>query len=1267
MAEAARLYGEVLRLDPRQFIALYGLGTLHYQTGHMEQAERLMAEAVRVNPSASECFFVRGCALQRLNRPNEALICFDRAIALKPDGADAYSNRGVVLMALNRHAEALDSLKTALALEPANAASWNNRGCVLVNLARYEDAIPCFDHALAQQPRFVQALINRGSAQAVLTRYAAAIADFEQVLAIDPQAPYAAGNLALYRIQSSDWRHYEEDKARLAEGVQAGRRVVMPFIHLALSDSPAEQLRCATIWAAHELPVQAPLWRDERYRHDRIRLAYVSADFHSHATAELMVGVFERHDRKQFEIFAFSFGRDDQSPMRARVANAFDHFIDVKGKSDYEVATLMRQLEIDIAIDLKGYTKQNRAGIFAHRPAPVQASYLGYPGSMGARFIDYIIADPIVVPDDQRGFYAERVVHLPDSYQCNTARPVHADPRRREDWGLPQGTFVFCCFSNPFKITPAIFAVWMRLLRAMPGSVLWLLEDNPESAANLRREAVAQDVPAERLVFAPRVSLDEHLARHTHADLFLDTQPYGAHTTASDALWAGVPVLTIAGPTFAARVAGSLLHAAGIPELVMRDIASYEAAALRLASDPATLDEIRTRLTRNRDSAPLFDTAAFTRNLENGFAAMWDRQRQGGEPESFAVNPDAGPSSEMQMPPPIADSAAAAFMQGCRLARENDLAGALCRLDDAVALAPRFVEALTNRGAILLALNRPADALASLDAAVAANPAMTEAWNNRGNALSSLGRYQEAVASFDRVLHFRPRQIEALINRGTALLSLRRPQEALTNYDQALQADAKSALALQGRANALFELKRFDEASAAYEAATAADPSRDVAGILAFSRLQCCDWRYIQNDRRLLSGANLRAGHVVDPFQYLAISQSAGDQRRCAELWTAVKHPPAPAPLWQGEDYGHQRLRVAWLSADFRNHPVARAMAGVWERLSRERFEHIAISWGAGDETELRTRIMRGFNDFRIVEGQSDDEIARQLRDMEIDIAIDLMGYTADCRPGILAARAVPVQASFLGFAGTMGAPWIDYLVADDIAVPDSERKNFTENIVHMSGSFFPLDNTRPVVPPASRSEAALPESGFVFACFNNSYKFTPEFFDIWMRLMREIEGSVLWLSAANAAAMRNLKREAELRGVDAGRLIFAPFLAEPGRHLARLAAADLFLDTLPYNAHATAADALYAGLPVLTCRGTTFAGRAAASLLHAAGLAELVTDNAEAYEHLALILARDPYRVREIRAKLAAARNTQPLFDTAAYAAKLESVLLALRKAFAP
>src|SRR5215469_12812000 len=332
VAKAAHLYGEILRLEPRQFMALQGLGILHYQSGQWEECERVMGLAIRANPSSGDCFFTRGCALQRLGRPQEALICFDQVIGFNPDHGDAHSNRGVALMAMNRHDEALESFTSALKIDGSNAAVWNNRGCVLLNLGRQAEAIPCFDNAIARQSRYAQAFVNRGSANAVLKRYAAAIADFERAVEIDPEFPYAPGHLAHYRMLACDWRQFAEDRTRIAQGVHAGKRIALPFIHLAVSDSPADQFRCAAIWTANDAPPRPnPLWRGETYRHDRIRVAYVSADFHAHATAALMAGIFERHDRRQFETTAISFGPDDATPMRARMQRAFDRFVDVRG------------------------------------------------------------------------------------------------------------------------------------------------------------------------------------------------------------------------------------------------------------------------------------------------------------------------------------------------------------------------------------------------------------------------------------------------------------------------------------------------------------------------------------------------------------------------------------------------------------------------------------------------------------------------------------------------------------------------------------------------------------------------------------------------------------------------------------------------------------------------------------------------------------------------------------------------------------------------
>jgi predicted O-linked N-acetylglucosamine transferase (SPINDLY family) len=373
---------------------------------------------------------------------------------------------------------------------------------------------------------------------------------------------------------------------------------------------------------------------------DRIRVAYVSSDFRNHAIGFLTVGLFEHHDRSRFEMTAISIGVDQNSDVRRRIRNSVEHFIDAKADSDQHIVDLIRGSKIDIAVDLNGFTIGARPNIFARRPTPIQVNYLGYPGTLGANYYDYIVADRTLIPDNECEFYAENVVWLPNSYQANdNQRPISENTPTRSDCGLPDDAFVFCCFNNAFKIMPTIFDIWMRLLKAREGSVLWLLESNPAVSANLRREAESRGVSSERLIFAPRIPLADHLARQRQADLFLDTLPYNAHTTASDALWAGLPLLTCIGSTFAGRVAASLLNAAGLAELITTSLEDYEALALKISNDPGVLASLKDRLALEHDKCPLFNTERFTRHIEAAYTTMWERYQRGEAPRSFLVNP----------------------------------------------------------------------------------------------------------------------------------------------------------------------------------------------------------------------------------------------------------------------------------------------------------------------------------------------------------------------------------------------------------------------------------------------------------------------------------------------------------------------------------------------------------------------------------------------------------------------------------------------------
>jgi predicted O-linked N-acetylglucosamine transferase (SPINDLY family) len=413
----------------------------------------------------------------------------------------------------------------------------------------------------------------------------------------------------------------------LEQKIQSKMKVTSSFHGIGLPISLFSQRQIAETWCSDMHAYNASLGQiDKQPRHSKIRLGYYSADFHNHATAYLMAELFERHDKEKFELIAFSFGPETKDEMQVRVSQAFDHFINVASLSDIEVALLSRELGVDIAIDLKGVTQDARLGIFSFRAAPVQVSYLGYPGTLGADYIDYLIADKTLIPLQSQQYYSEKIVYLPNSYQVNDRQRVIAPTQfTKQELGLPQDAFVFCCFNNNFKITPDVFDSWVGILKAVDESVLWLFQDNPTAAMNLQKEAALRGLDPARLVFATRMDLPEHLARHKAADLFLDTLPYNAHTTASDALWAGLPVLTCMGESFASRVAASLLNAIGLPELVTETRADYEALAIKLAKNPAQLKEIKEKLGRNRLTTPLFDTALFTKNIEAAYSQMFER------------------------------------------------------------------------------------------------------------------------------------------------------------------------------------------------------------------------------------------------------------------------------------------------------------------------------------------------------------------------------------------------------------------------------------------------------------------------------------------------------------------------------------------------------------------------------------------------------------------------------------------------------------------
>jgi protein O-GlcNAc transferase len=643
--EALASYDKAIALKPDYAEAYNNRGGSFIELKRFEEALASCDKAIALKPNYSEAHNNRSSSLIELKRFEEALVSCDKAIALKPDYAEAHNNRGCSLMELRRFEEAVASFDKAITLKPDYAEAYNNVGSSMKELSQFDGALMSFDKAITLKTDYAAAYINRAQLLSKLKRRDEARGDYNNAIALNPKADFLLSARLREKMGMCLWDGVEKDLSELKGLIEAGENASEPFTFLGLDDSPALQKRCAEIFVAERYPrtsggdhLESMRKDSERKDTDKITLGYYSADFHDHPMLFLMAEVFEKHDKTRFRLVGFSFGPVDKSKMRDRILPFFDAFHDVRAMSDQQIVELSRREGVDIAVDRKGFTENSRTSLFATGLAPIQVNYLAYPGTMGADYIDYIVADPVLIPEQQREFYTEKIAYLPNSYQPNDRKRVISDRVfSRAELDLPEMAFVYCCFNNNYKITPDVFAIWMRILAQAPDSVLWLLEENPFVVKNLRAAAQKYDIDPERLIFAKRMALADHLARHRFADLFIDTLPYNAHTTASDALWAGLPVLTRMGQSFTGRVAASLLKAIGLPELVVETPADYEKLALTYYRDRDALNALKAKLKQNIMSSPLFDSEQYVEDIEQLYVQMVERQRAGLRPDHLHV------------------------------------------------------------------------------------------------------------------------------------------------------------------------------------------------------------------------------------------------------------------------------------------------------------------------------------------------------------------------------------------------------------------------------------------------------------------------------------------------------------------------------------------------------------------------------------------------------------------------------------------------------
>ena len=641
--EALAAYDKALSIKTDLAEAWLGRGHVLTDVKRYDQALAAYDKALSIKTDLENAWIGRGNLFWDLKRYEEALAAYDKALSTQPDLENAWLGRGNVFTDLKRYEEALAAYDKALSIKPDLENAWLGRGNVFWSVKRYDEALTAYDKALSIKPDLERAWFGRGNILFDLKRYDEAFAAYDTALKLKPDLSAAEGARLHAKMQSCDWSNFHIECRSLIDSVRCGKQPTVPFVLLTIEASAEDQFRYANAWVETNCQTSIPDGRSVTSKENtKIRIGYLSADLRNHAVAYLTAGVFEKHDKNRFETFAFSTGPDHKSDFRIRLKAAFNDFIDLHNRSDAEVADAIKSFNIDILIDLMGHTQDSRLMVLIRRPSPIQVNYLGYAGTVGGNNLDYIIADKTLIPFRAKKYYSEKIVYLPNSFMPHDrdGRIISDQVFDRLDFALSNNSIVFCCFNNAYKINPIVFQAWTTILKAVANAVLWL-SDLPEIAKrNLQHEAQKQGIDPKRLIFARRlVSSSDHLARYRFADLFLDTLPYNAHTTASDALWAGLPVLTQMGETFAGRVSASLLNAVNLPELITHSREEYEALAIDLALNRNKLSNIKEKLNKNRLTTPLFDTALYTKHLEAAYEAMYRRYQAGLLPDHIEIQP----------------------------------------------------------------------------------------------------------------------------------------------------------------------------------------------------------------------------------------------------------------------------------------------------------------------------------------------------------------------------------------------------------------------------------------------------------------------------------------------------------------------------------------------------------------------------------------------------------------------------------------------------
>ncbi|MBF0096687.1 MAG: tetratricopeptide repeat protein [Magnetococcales bacterium] len=1441
--EALQHYRSAIREQPDFYAAYNSLANALQREGHFEEAVATYRQGLQIHPQYPEAYNNMAAALQSLQRLDEAIAACQQALAVKPDYPEAYRNLGNILLAqgrpeeaiasyqralqINPHyrdahnnlgnallgqgklAEAAASYRQALAISPELYEAHNNLGIALQEQGLLEEAIACYRQAIALKPDYGGALGNLGVALIDQGRLDDAIACYEQAIVASPEEANHQSALLHQMLHLCDWRQFQSRYQRMIATFLAHDKECNPFVFLSLPTTPQEQRLCASRFIQNRYPTTLNLSAGRPFEASppRLKIGYLSSDYQNHPVAFLTAELFELHDRSRFEITAYSYGSDDGREMRRRIMAASDHFVDLRPLTYEQAAQRIAADGIHILIELNGFTKDARLHIPAMRPAPIQISWLGYLGSSGAPFIDYLLSDSFITPEGFEADFSEKIIRLPECFQPNDRQRNIAPTPTRAQRGLPEEGFIFASFNKSYKFNPDTFTVWMRLLQQTPGSLLWLVASNAWVQENLCREAEARGVARNRLHFAPKMELADYLANYRLVDLVLDTFPYNSGTTASNALWAGCPMITCAGKTFVSRQAGSLLIHVGLGELVTHSLAEYEALALQLAHQPERLAALRQRLQAHLASAPLFDSPRFTRHLEQAYQLLWQRFSSGAaadhltvpalpkeattpvppQPSQDSPMMPTHPPAAVPQPPPLGNlspvelvnlaeaqlqqgrSAQAAelyqswlaqnpsqpiayairFNLGILLQQMQQLPQAKQAWQQVIASHPHFFPAHVNLAAVLetlegaraaeacwlnlltlLPLNQPEHhgtlltacrQLARLTASHAtqlfadgasraiegnlpvpelilratqlsgsgetqkmvdlyriwlafngADPLAHAIHFNLGTSLSQGGDPALAQAAFQEAIRLNPDFYPAYINLGGLLDRLAAPQEAIACWQNVVERlPALRGDTIEYKLAALKQIARVadnpEQAEEALRQSLEINPrQREIIQQWVNKRQAQCKWPVLEafpycSKAQLMQGfAPLSAAlYSDDPLWQLA---NAAHYNHFEIGKPTLTFMDSHAALLAQED--DQPLRIGYLSSDLRDHAVGYLTAEVYALHDRHKVEQFLYYIGIPTDTPFHQRIKRTADHWVDLAHLSDEEAARRMVEDRIHILVDLNGYTHSARLNLIAMRPAPIIVNWLGYPGTTGSPYHNYIIADPFIIPEGHEIYYSEQVMRLP-CYQPNDRQRLLssVRP-TRQEAGLPESAMVYSCLNGAQKITPFIWKLWMEILRQVPESVLWLLNEDEAIRTRLRQAAQQEGIAAERLIFAERKLN-AEHLVRFPLADLTIDSAPYGSHTTASDALWMGVPVLTLVGLGFAARVCGSLVHAAGLEELICHDAASYVAKAVELGRNREKLLQYRQFLAENRDRCTLFDTPLLVRSLEALYASMWQAF--